>query len=544
MEIDEIFTLYPEGEQPPPPSRPISFVVVRFSDDYLHNFLLSDCIENPINQVIEVDNRANLFFDSLTQAMAHGIAQARHDLIAVVHEDVVLPRHWQSYFEQSLEVLERQDGDWSVVGSVGWNQAGQLFGRWKDPVNFYNHFADRPHGFAPTTRLDEQLLVFQRRTLPELDLDLPGIHHIGRDLSQQAAAAGRVGYIIDAPTIHKFADRHGNRIQAREQSDKIVDRSTRTYLADRACCNDYIVHKWPDLVVPDYKPDDFGIRFADDAKKAQLDSPIVLLGRGGSGTRLLGSLASDAGVFLGSNLNRPMDSLDIVLAVYRGIVEKYRCRASWQKEQTVPRLRAAAASMIRDLPADATWGFKLPETLLLLPEIAQAFPQARYVNYVRDPLRTSLRRTHMTARLDNHIGRITLPLAYDYLGLDRHQILNDSSAMHMAYTTLHQLALVREQLQQVPLERQFKTSFERVIAHPAGEVARLANWLNIEPTGTTLEGMVDPGRVDNPGLQYGVDIENAVASFLRDIRVELGYLSQKQGKPSVVQRLLQVFGRG
>ena len=38
----------------------------------------------------------------------------------------------------------------------------------------------------------------------------------------------------------------------------------------------------------------------------------------------------------------------------------------------------------------------------------------------------------MTARLDNHIGRVTLPLGYRYSGLDVATILSDSPALHMA----------------------------------------------------------------------------------------------------------------
>ena len=69
------------------PQRPLSFVVVRFSDDYLHNFLKSECLKNPINEQVIVDNTGNLYYDNLTEAMAAGVSKTSHKLVAVVHED-------------------------------------------------------------------------------------------------------------------------------------------------------------------------------------------------------------------------------------------------------------------------------------------------------------------------------------------------------------------------------------------------------------------------------------------------------------------------
>jgi hypothetical protein len=81
------------------PKVPISFIVVRFSDEYLHNFLPSECANNSLNEVIIIDNTSNLFFDNLSTAIDHGIAQTKNDLIAIVHEDVRLIDGWQMRFE-------------------------------------------------------------------------------------------------------------------------------------------------------------------------------------------------------------------------------------------------------------------------------------------------------------------------------------------------------------------------------------------------------------------------------------------------------------
>jgi hypothetical protein len=165
-----------------------------------------------------------------------------------------------------------------------------------------------------------------------------------------------------------------------------------------------------------------------EAQARDLACPIVLLARGGSGSRLLSLLALDAGVFLGNELNISGDSLEMVPAIYQGVVDKYGGNPMGASEQIASRLRVAAAEMLAKRESDGPWGFKLPEALLLLPEIQLAFPDAHYIHMMRDPVSTCLRRTHMTARLDNHIGQVTLPLAYDWVGRPRGMIRQDSPA--------------------------------------------------------------------------------------------------------------------
>ena len=80
------------------PKRPISFVTVHFCNELKHNLMTSPAVSNDLNELIIVDNRQNLFFDTLGQAMLHGINQAKNELIVVVHEDVVLCDGWQQKF--------------------------------------------------------------------------------------------------------------------------------------------------------------------------------------------------------------------------------------------------------------------------------------------------------------------------------------------------------------------------------------------------------------------------------------------------------------
>jgi hypothetical protein len=67
-------------------------------------------------------------------------------------------------------------------------------------------------------------------------------------------------------------------------------RATRTFEADLAVTDEYLLGKW--------RPDGDGgaSRIAD--RHPALDRPIVLLGRGGGGTRLLSAIADELGVLI------------------------------------------------------------------------------------------------------------------------------------------------------------------------------------------------------------------------------------------------------
>ena len=147
---------YPELSEIGAPSVSISFVCVHFSEDLEHNLLQSHDISDPRNELILVDNRGGVHFDNLSSALAHGLHRARHEIIAFIHEDVLLPRHWQAHLEKAIDALNEHDPDWGILGSAGWSDAGELIGHYSDPHRFLNTFDGEP--YQPAARLDEQLL--------------------------------------------------------------------------------------------------------------------------------------------------------------------------------------------------------------------------------------------------------------------------------------------------------------------------------------------------------------------------------------------------
>ncbi len=488
--------------------RPISFVCVRFSDEYDHNLATCDVVHDPMNQFILVDNSQNLHFPTLGAAIRHGIAQAKHDLIAVVHEDVVLPDRWQDRFEASLTRLERYDPNWLLLGAVGWQGKNLVKGHWSDPHKFRNTFEARP--FETVLRLDEQLLILRKSGPVDFDAQLPSIHFIGRDIANFGRQCGLRSYAVNAPTIHKYKDASGQLILGPNDSRKIVNRKSQSYLADHSLSEDYFTQKWALARAPN-KP--LAQRLS--AEQMQiLRRPVILVGRGGGGTRLVSTLAQDCGLFIGNNVSVSGDCLDMVHAMYRAVLTKYQYNDSWLRFRALPDLLNAACDMLDQGKWPEFWGFKLPETALMLPEIRQAFPDARYVYFSRSLENTIFRRTHMTARLDNHIGRCTLPLAYDFFGYDRKQILTDSALMHMATTTLHQTALIKDHLSGLAPDRHLHVTFEDTVSQPGDQLDRLAKFLKTDVKSRSIVDQVDPGRAKTQSDHYS---EEEIAAYRKEL---------------------------
>jgi len=503
-------------------TRSISFVTVHFSDDLAHNLLLSECVRDPANQLVVVDNRHNLVHDTLGTALEAGIRQARHPLVALVHEDVFLQPGWQPALERSLAALERHDPEWALAGAAGWLADGTMRGHWSDPHGYFDRLGGAP--FAEVDRIDEQLILMRRRRRVRLDAALPSIHNIGRDLARQARVDGRKTYVLDAPTVHKFADASGNRIQRKTESPKIAARRSLTYLADRSCSDRYFAGKWtPGSTEADGAPER-------DQAPERLASPVVLLAKGGGGSRLLSILARDAGMYLGRT-NLSGDSLDMVHATYGAVLSRYRYLASGLLPGFVQELRNGAVSLLAGTTR-GTWGYKLPESLLVLDEIGRAFPRARFVHLIRDPLGTCLRRTHMTARYDNQVGQASLLAAYRWMGYAPHLAASDPDAVRMAVTTLHQVGAALDWTRTLPPHRLLELRFEDVLADPAAALERLQAWLGADASMPQAPGTagvpgilsaVDLGRAARPGVVHAPGIARDVASMLAPLRQRLGY---------------------
>jgi len=178
------------------------------------------------------------------------------------------------------------------------------------------------------------------------------------------------------------------------------------------------------------------------------DAPFVLLGRGGSGTRLLSEIAQSQDIFLGNRLNQSGDSVEWVDTIYEiGARRTLPSRGhAMETSKAVDLLRGKAKTILKqaEIKQRQSWGWKLPETMLVVPDVIEAFPDAKFIHLVRHPVTSSLRRTHMTSRPDNPIGLSVLTTAYGDAGLDIGRIKTDPEYLRNAYTWLYQVRSVHE----------------------------------------------------------------------------------------------------
>ncbi len=140
-------------------------------------------------------------FKSASHAYNHGLDRCQTPVCVCVHQDVYLPKGWDTRLAQALHELDTKHPSWAVAGCYGVGAQGQSLGRtWSTGLQRVvgNPLAQPARAVA----LDELLLVINRRHAPRFDHDLPGFHLYGTDLCVTADAAGFESWVFDAPVVH------------------------------------------------------------------------------------------------------------------------------------------------------------------------------------------------------------------------------------------------------------------------------------------------------------------------------------------------------
>ena len=222
-----------------------------------------------------------------------------------------------------------------------------------------------------------------------------------------------------------------------------------------------------------------------------IDAAVIFTGRGGSGTRLLSQLADAAGIFIGNYRNKSDDSIEWVDLIYRIAVETGAGQDLPRGSAYRSEIRATASAILGRArsPISPPWGLKLPEAMLVLPLLIDAFPRARVVHLTRHPVSSSLRRTHMTSRLSNPVGAVALPAAYRYSKRDPALIAVDEPYLHNACSWNFQVSrIVRYGRDVLGGDRYLEIAYEDVCADPSRIAAAVRSFLRCatEPRATTL----------------------------------------------------------
>lgn len=115
--------------------------------------------------------------------------------------------------------------------------------------------------------------------------------------------------------------------------------------------------------------------------------PIILFNKSHSGSRLLTQLILASGVHMGSDRNQSEDSTGIMNLV-RPLVERHYPDYSGLMRDGDPTLEPLVNSVLtahrRGAAGGQRWGWKLSESLYILPVLHRLFPDARFVHLLRD----------------------------------------------------------------------------------------------------------------------------------------------------------------
>jgi hypothetical protein len=258
-----------------------------------------------------------------------------------------------------------------------------------------------------------------------------------------------------------------------------------------------------------------------------IDGVVIFTGRGGSGTRLLSQLAGELGVFIGNHVNKMGDSIEWVDLIYRLAVESGRSQELPSGSAYRLEIRERATHVLRAQRGDAAsrWGFKLPEAMLVLPLLVDAFPEAKIVHLIRHPVSSSLRRTHMTSRLNNAVGAATLPNAYRYCRRDVRAIAADEPYVHNACSWNYQVRRVVDYAR-AALDRKhyLEIRYEDLCDEPAAGVARARSFLGCEDGEAPTSIAVDSSRAG--GWDPADPRVETIWNLCRETAALLGYVRE------------------
>ena len=258
------------------------------------------------------------------------------------------------------------------------------------------------------------------------------------------------------------------------------------------------------------------------------ERPVVVMGRGHSGTRVLAWALEQLGVRMGTLEEKATgDAQD------RRFTRRIKrlARRSLHREATarptawdVRRFRRSAWRFLQWIeehpPAGApprrAWGWKFPETYMIGPIVEEAFPLAKHIHMVRDG-RDLAFKEHLTDDAERGLGRDLL------------RELDALDAPHHVQAAKSWDFQVRRfgEFEQSLGARSLRLRFEDLLADPQREMARVAEFLELEMNAecraflekNIRRGKISQHREEDP--EQIAMVESLIAPTLREWGYEL-----------------------
>lgn len=238
------------------------------------------------------------------------------------------------------------------------------------------------------------------------------------------------------------------------------------------------------------------------------ETPIVLMGRGHSGTRVLQRICTHLGVELGPGDVRTGDVAD---RRFQKIIKRIALQSlgTTSLDQVRPDLlrafRRAAFRYRSSLDArDGLWGWKFPETYLIGPYVAAAFPRARYLHLVRDGRDVAFK-DHLTDRQSNALGRAIL---------DARGVLDRPHHIQAAASWAYQVDLFDEFRTELAPDRVLDIRFVDLATRPRKAAGAICAFLDLPLTESCrryLDEEIDADKVNEHRHQSTAQVREVEA---------------------------------
>ena len=209
----------------------------------------------------------------------------------------------------------------------------------------------------------------------------------------------------------------------------------------------------------------------------QAERPVVLMGRGHSGTRVLSWACAHLGLNLGTGddlaTGDPTDTK--FTAKVKRIAQRELGRREGAEvcDRDIWKFAAAAHEYFQGLGAPrGLWGWKFPETYLVAPLVARTFPGSRFLHVVRDG-RDIAFKTHLTDNPRRRIGRRILA---------RSSALESPRHIQAAASWKYQVDSFDRLRQELPRDRVCDLRFEDLCLKPMEVMSQVCEFLGLEMT--------------------------------------------------------------
>jgi arylsulfatase A-like enzyme len=243
---------------------------------------------------------------------------------------------------------------------------------------------------------------------------------------------------------------------------------------------------------------------------------ITVVGRGHGGTRAMSHTLAQSGVYMGTQQNisgdlvPAQDFYDACSILSKHVVYKGDMKWDFSKLHTMPidpefeKLVKRYLKPVLESPA-ARKGWKLPETAIAFPWIVRMFPQAYYIQWMRDP-RDSILSEHLT----DDLAKFGIP--YDP---------TDNLRLRRAISWQYQAQIIRDTPKPA---KWLSVRFEDFVLDQDSMIKKLSDFLGFP----LVKIAVDPAAVG----RWKQDKEDHDFDFLQAEMKEYGYLdSSAKGKP-------------